>query len=407
MTSGDGADRQERNGGMKKIRIGIIGIGNMGSEHLRNLLAGKCPELEPVAAADLRPERRAWAEGLGKALRIYEDGSELIARDGCEAVLIAVPHPGHSALAEAALEAGKQVLCEKPMAVAAADARRMLETARRTGNTLALMFNQRTNCLYRAMKEELASGRMGGIKRVTWIVTDWYRTQRYYDSGTWRATWIGEGGGVLLNQCPHQLDLLIWLCGMPARVSARCHEGKWHRIEVEDDVTAYLEFENGATGTFITSTGDLPGTNRLEIDCERGKLVCENGEVRVWRLRESERRICFESEDPWYRCEPEEETLPLDGRNEQHVGVLNAFAAHLLRGEKLTADAEDGLRALELSNAIHLAGWTGRMVELPADEGEFLRLLEEKRRGSVRKEGPDLTYETSHQGTGAMKTARG
>ena len=379
------------------IRLGIIGLGNMGSEHCRLILGGKCPEVKLAAAADLRPERREWAkEALPAGTRIYGDGRELIRGGDCDAVLIAVPHYQHEPLAVAALEAGLHVLCEKPAAVQASCADRMIRAAEKAGKTLTFMFNQRTNCVYRAMKALLESGEMGALKRMNWIVTDWYRTQQYYDSGSWRATWAGEGGGVLLNQCPHQLDLLIWLCGMPCAVTARCLEGKWHRIEVEDDVSALLEFPDGATGVFVASTGDLPGTNRLEIDCEKGKLVCEDGRVRLWKLGESEREICFTSSDPWYRETVEAAELETDGENPQHSGVINAFAAHLLRGEKLIAEAEDGLRALQLSNAIHLSGWTGKRVEIPAPAEEFDRELAKRIRGSRTRHTRDITYRTDH-----------
>ena len=236
------------------------------------------------------------------------------------------------------------------------------------------------------------------------MVTDWYRTQKYYDSGSWRATWAGEGGGVLLNQCPHQLDLLIWLCGMPCAVTAKCHNGKWHHIEVEDDVTAYFEFPDGATGTFTASTGDLPGTNRLEIDCEKGKIVCENNKARIWELEANERDICFSSDDPWYRGELKESVLETDGENPQHAGVINAFAAHLLRGTETVAEASDGLRALELSNAIHLAGWTGRTLGVPVEREVFEKELKKRIAGSQTRKTGDITYETNHSGTGMQST---
>nr|AEW47928.1 oxidoreductase domain-like protein [uncultured microorganism] len=309
-----------------------------------------------------------------------------------------------SPMTVAALEAGLHVLCEKPAAVQADRAERMVRAARKAGKTLTFMFNQRTNCVYRAMKALLESGEMGAVKRMNWIITDWYRTQKYYDSGSWRATWAGEGGGVLLNQCPHQLDLLIWLCGMPCAVTARCGMGKWHHIEVEDDVTAFLEFPNGATGVFVASTGDLPGTNRLEIDCERGKMVCEDGQVKVWRLSANEREICFESDNPWYREEAEISVLKTDGENPQHAGVLNAFAAHLLRGEKLVAEAEDGLRALELSNAIHLSGWTGERMEIPVSREYFNRELDRRIASSQVRNSGDITYDTDHSRTGGRTT---
>ena len=391
-----------------KIRLGIIGIGNMGSEHCRTILAGKCPEIELAAVADLRPERRAWAkEALPGSVQVFWSGSELIRSGTCEAVLVSVPHFQHEEVCIEALERGLDVLCEKPAAVRASQAERMIRTARQTGRTLTFMFNQRTNCTYRALKELLESGNLGKIKRVNWIITDWYRTQRYYDSGSWRATWAGEGGGVLLNQCPHQLDLLIWLCGMPCKVTAKCQEGKWHHIEVEDDVTVFLEFPGGATGVFVASTGDLPGTNRLEIDCESGKAVCEGGEVRVRMLEDNEREICFTSDDPWYRGETREYILETDGANPQHAGVINAFAAHLLRGATLTAEAEDGLRALQLSNAIHLSGWTGETLGVPVSEERFDRELDRKIAGSHITKTGDITYETSHSGTGERLSGSG
>ena len=386
----------------KKIRLGVIGTGNIGSEHCRSLQAGKCPEIELAAVADLRESRRQWArENLPETVGIFDSGSALIRSGACDAVLVCVPHYGHEALAVEAMENGLDVLCEKPAAVTSAAARRMAETAARTGRTLSYMFNQRTNCIYRALREALDSGDLGGIKRVSWIVTDWYRTQSYYDSGSWRATWAGEGGGVLLNQCPHQLDLLIWLCGMPETVRAACHEGKWHRIEVEDDITVYLEFPGGATGTFIASTGDLPGTNRLEIDCEQGKLVCEDGMIRCWRLNGNEREICFASDNPWYQAETNMFLMKTDRKNPQHIGVLNAFADHLLHGGPLIATAEDGVREIELSNAIHLAGWTGETVRIPADEERFGKMLNEKIAASAPKHCTDRTYDTDHSGTGS------
>lgn len=387
----------------EKVRIGVIGIGNMGSEHCRNLYAGRCPEITLTAAADLREDRRLWAEANLRGVHVYASGQELIREEECDAVLICVPHFGHEEMAVAAMEAGLHVLCEKPISVTAKAARNMIRSQEKTGKTLALMFNQRTNCLYRGIHDVLQSGEYGNIKRVNWIITDWYRTQRYYDSGTWRSTWAGEGGGVLLNQCPHQLDLLIWMCGMPERVRAVCHEGKWHRIEVEDDVTAYFEFPNGATGSMVFSTGDLPGTNRLEIDCEMGKIVCEDGLVRCWKLNENERNVCFSSDNPWYKPQCTVSILKTDGLNPQHIGVLNEFAAHLLHGVPLTADAQDGLNAITLSNAIHLAGWTGREIGIPVDEELFVKMLDKKIAASGKKSGVDITFETDHMGTGALQ----
>lgn len=221
------------------IRLGIIGAGNIGSVHVENIRSGKCPNLQITALADRRESRRAWAEQQVPGAAVFREGTDLIRGGVCDAVLIATPHYQHPELAAAAFDARLHVMCEKPAGVYTAQVREMIEAADRHPElTFGMMFNQRTNCVYRKLKELLDDGALGQIKRVNWIVTDWYRTQFYYDSGAWRATWAGEGGGVLLNQCPHQLDLLQWLFGLPVRVRAFCHEGKWHDIEVEDDVTA-------------------------------------------------------------------------------------------------------------------------------------------------------------------------
>lgn len=378
------------------VRLGIIGCGNMGSAHIRNILAGKCPRLEVTAAADRRESRRAWVREQIPGAAIFTEGSDLIHSGLCDAVLIATPHYQHPGLAKEAFEAGLHVMCEKPAGVYTLQVREMNDAADAHPElTFGMMFNQRTNCVYRKLKQMLDGGELGQIKRINWIVTDWYRTQFYYDSGAWRATWAGEGGGVLLNQCPHQMDLMQWLFGLPSRVRAFCHEGKWHDIEVEDDVTAYLEYPNGATGVFITTTGDAPGTNRLEVTGTLGKLVCENDELTFWRLAQDERTWCGACQQGFEKPPVERVSVETDGENPQHVGVLNAFADHIENGGPLVADGREGIRGLMLSNAIHLSGWKGETVELPIDEEAFLELLNIRRAGSRHKEESDVVMDTA------------
>lgn len=380
---------------MKTVKLGIIGAGNMGSGHINNILAGKTPEVTVAAVADRRADRREWAkQALPEGTPIFEEGSELIGSGLCDAVLIAVPHYQHPVLANEAFAAGLHVLCEKPAGVYTKAVAEMNRAAEESGKVFGMMFNQRTNCLYRKMHDMVQGGEIGEIKRVNWIITDWYRTQIYYDSGDWRATWDGEGGGVLLNQCPHQLDLLQWICGLPKRVHAFCHEGKWHDIEVEDDVTAYLEFENGATGVFITTTGDAPGTNRFEVTGTRGKLVCENNTLTFWRLAEDEREFCKNSTEGFAKPECEKIEVETDGENPQHVGVINAFAGKILHGTPLVAEGCEGIRGLTLSNAMHLSGWLGRTVEIPFDEDLFLAELNSRRKNSKAKAVKEITFTT-------------
>lgn len=389
---------------MNQVKLGIIGLGNMGSAHCNNILAGLTPELKLTAAADLRQSRRDWAkETLPDDVVLFENGDQLIESGLCDAVIIATPHYEHPRLAILAFEHGLHVMSEKPAGVYTKQVREMNEAAIRSGKVFGMMFNQRTNCVYRKMKEMLDAGELGELKRVNWIVTDWYRTQFYYDSGAWRATWAGEGGGVLLNQCPHQLDLLQWLCGLPVRVHSFCHEGKWHDIEVEDDVTAYMEFANGATGVFITTTADAPGTNRLEITGTKGRLICDENGLTYDRLKEDERIWCATCKEGFEKPGCERVEVETDGENPQHAGVLNAFAAHIQTGAPLVADGREGINGLMLSNAIHLSSWLGETVTLPIDEKKFLNLLNERRAHSRLKEDTDVVMDTASSYGGGAK----
>jgi len=266
---------------------------------------------------------------------------------------------------------------EKPAGVYTKQVREMNEVAEKSGKVFGIMYNQRTNPVYQKVRDLIISGELGQIKRNSWVITNWYRTQSYYDSGEWRGTWDGEGGGVLLNQSPHQLDLWQWICGVPKRVRAFCHFGKYHDIEVEDDVTAYVEYENGATGTFITTTGEAPGTNRLEIAGDMGKIVVEDDKITFWRLRESEREYnkgtakTFGMPECW-KCE-----VPIQGTTTGHAGITANWVDAILKGTPLLAPGVEGIRGLEISNAMYLSTWLDDWVEIPVDEDLFYSKLQE------------------------------
>ncbi|MBQ8611717.1 MAG: Gfo/Idh/MocA family oxidoreductase, partial [Oscillospiraceae bacterium] len=278
---------------MKPVRIGIIGIGNMGSAHVQSIGEGHIKGLYLSAVADIDPTRLAWVKGRFPAVQCFDTAQALLDSGTVDAIIIATPHWLHPEIAIQAMERGLHVLTEKPAGVAVSQVQRMIEVHKRTGKVFGIMFNQRTNPLFAKARQMVQSGELGHPKRLVWIITNWYRNQGYYDSGAWRASWRGEGGGVLLNQAPHNLDLWQWIFGMPKRVCAFCTEGKYHNIEVEDDATIYAEYENGAVATFITTTGEYPGTNRLEISGDRGKLVLEEGVLKHWKLDGSEREFCF------------------------------------------------------------------------------------------------------------------
>ena len=372
---------------MDMIRLGIIGIGNMGSGHARSILEGACPDFSLAAVADINPKRLDWfRENLSPKPAFFTDAEEMLDSGLVDACIVSVPHYDHPRYAIACMRRGIHVMVEKPAGVYTRQVREMNEEAARHPEVVfGMMFNQRTNCLYRKMRELVRSGAYGRIRRTNWIVTDWYRPQCYYDSGSWRATWSGEGGGVLLNQCPHQLDLWQWICGMPVSVEAHLQFGRWHSIEVEDDVTAYVEYADGATGVFVTSTGDAHGTNRFEIQMDRARLIAENGRLSLLEFDVPEPEWSRVNTDPFRTMPARETPVETDGQNPQHVGVLNAWADAILRGGKLVARGEEGVFGLTLSNAMHLSAFLGRKVTLPLDEDLYYEELMKRVSTSVRK----------------------
>ncbi len=358
------------------LRLGLIGMGNMGSLHARIITEGKIPGLELRAVCDENPERmEKWSGG---SVQSFATASELIGSGSVDAVLIATPHYSHTTIGIEALKAGLHVLVEKPISVHKADAEALLAAHQDPKQVFGAMFNQRTDPRYQKLRELTQNGELGRIHRINWIITDWYRTESYYASGGWRATWAGEGGGVLLNQCPHQLDLLCWLFGKPERVRAFCQIGRFHEIEVEDSVTAYLEFPDGATGVFITTTGEAPGTNRLEIAAERGRVVIEGADIQFIRNEVSSRDWSRDCPDGFAMPPVREVRLPVSGVSTQHAGILRDFTRSCLEGSELLAPASEGIHSVELANAMLYSSETGSTVELPLDAGAFAGLLKKK-----------------------------
>ena len=366
---------------MKQVRLGIVGIGNMASAYIKMIQSGCCPEIKLTAIADIIPERMEHFAVDAK----FDSLTAILNSGPVDAVLITTPHYSHPELAIECFKHNIHVLIDKPAGVYTKQVREMNKAAEKSDVIFGIMFNQRTDHIYRSMKKIISDGTLGQIRRVNWIITDWYRSQVYFDSGAWRATWSGEGGGVLMNQCPHNLDLLQWICGLPIKVDAKLHFGKWHDIEVEDDVTAYMEFENGATGTFITSTGDAPGSNRFEITCEGGKLVAEDGKLKMWELNPFEPEFSRINKKPFGKPRVKKTIVKTDGESTQHEGVLNAFAGAILRGEPLIADGNEGINGLMLVNAMHLSAWMEVPVALPIDENLFYKKLKERIKGSKVK----------------------
>ncbi|MCP4643444.1 MAG: Gfo/Idh/MocA family oxidoreductase [bacterium] len=378
---------------MDAVRLGIIGVGGMGTSHSRYLREGKIDRCTLTAVCDVDAERLKDFDGI----KTFSDSKELIRSGEVDAVLIATPHYDHTTIGIDAFEQGLHVLVEKPISVHKADCERLIAAYKKTDRVFSAMFQLRTNPYFKRIKKILASGELGEILRTNWVVTAWFRTQAYYDSGGWRATWEGEGGGVLLNQCPHNLDLFQWMCGMPSKVRAFCGFGKYHAMETEDDVTAYFQYPNGATGIFIASTGEAPGTDRLEIVGDRGKLIYENGAITIVRTEQSVREFRetapggFDKPDTWNI------EIPVKDSESGHSVITQNFINAILDGEDLIAPAEDGIYSVEMANAMLMSATLDQTVHVPIDAAAYEQKLKQLAAEStfekkvVKKDNEDMT----------------
>lgn len=352
----------------------------MGKGHAQYLIEGQVKGAVLAAVSDVRPECLISAkENWGEQLHAYESASEMFRSGEIDGVLLCTPHYEHPKQAIEALQAGLHVLVEKPAGVYTKQVREMNEAAAASGRVFGIMYNQRTNPLYAKLKDLISSGELGEIRRTNWIITNWYRPQAYYNSGGWRATWAGEGGGVLINQDPHQLDLWQWTTGlMPKRVRAFCGFGKHRDIEVENDVTAYVEYENGATGVFVTSTYECPGTNRFEISGDRGKIVIENDRMTFWRLRQLESEFNRTNTESFAQPECWRFDIPIVPGGAQHKEITQDWTNAIMHGTPLLAPGEEGIKGLTISNAMQLSTWIDDWVELPIDEDLYYEKLQEQ-----------------------------
>jgi predicted dehydrogenase len=370
---------------MARVRLAVVGAGTMGEIHLKN--AAAMPGVELAAVCDVIPERAERFAAEYKC-RAYTSAARLLKSRAADAVLIATPHYSHTTLGIAALKSGHHVLVEKPISVHKADCEKLIAAHEDKQLVFAAMFNQRMDPLYIRLKDLIARGALGRLDRITWIITEWFRTEAYYTSGGWRATWAGEGGGVLLNQCPHNLDLWQWCFGMPARVRAFCKVGRKHKIEVEDEVTALMEYPDGASGILVTSTGEAPGVNRLEVAGEFGTVLLENRKLTFTRNSTSSIEFINTSPERFGRPTTTVETESFDSSGPQHAGVLQNFIEAIAEGKPLVAPAAEGIRSVELGNAMLLSSETGRTLELPLDGRAYQRLLKRKIRESARPRDP-------------------
>lgn len=365
---------------MGKLRMGVVGFGNMGTTHARNLAKGSVPDMVLGAICDIDPQRLEIAKEQYPETPLFATAEELYKSGACDVVIVAIPHYDHAKYVMLALECGLHVICEKPAGVYTKQVAEMNAAAEKSDKVFGIMYNQRTNPVFQKLKSLIDGGELGHIKRIQWTITDWYRSQAYHDSAAWRSSWALEGGGALINQNPHQLDLWQWMFGMPSRIMAHVSYGKYYNIEVEDDVTAYMEYDNGTTGVYITSTGETPGTNRLEIAADMGQVVVEHDKITFYRNTVSERAFNAENTVPFGRPEVWKCEVPAGAASSTpHALIMQNFAEAVLHGKPLLAPGCDGIKGLTISNAIHYSSWTGGWADVknfPHDK--FYELLQDK-----------------------------
>ncbi len=356
---------------MHKVRVGIIGLGNIGKHHAEYLSNHQVSRCELVAVCDAFAPLDRY-----QPLKTFADGEALIASGAVDAVIIATPHFQHTTLGMAALAAGVHTLVEKPISSHKADAERLIAASRQHPKVVfGGMFQMRTEPRYQRMQKLIQAGELGEVVRLNWINTDWYRTEAYYASSGWRATWRGEGGGVLLNQCLHNLDMLQWLVGMPARLRGFCQLGRYHHIEVEDDVTAYLEWANGANGVFVSSTGEAPGTNRFEIVGTMGRLVLENNQLAFTRNETDMLKFSQTAKQGFAKPEVWNVAIPFENANLPHATMVQNFVNAILDHEPLIAPGAEGIHSVELANAMVYSSLLGETVALPMDGATWEKRL--------------------------------
>ena len=386
---------------MNKIRLGIIGFGTQGGAYTEFIADGRVKNMEIGGICDISPEKKALAKKANPDVPFYDNYVEMLESGNVDAIVTCVPHYLHPEMAIEALKRDIHTLVEKPAGVYTKQVRELNEfAATKPDLTFGIMFNQRTNELYQKVKQIIDNGEIGNIRRTNWIITTWWRPQGYYDQSEWRATWAGEGGGVLVNQAPHQLDLLQWICGMPKKVYSNVKYGYQRDIAVEDEVTTILDYGNGATGVFITCTHDVLGTDRFEILGDNGKIIVDNSKkVTIKRLHRSESEMnttmgmkdiseIFNGKE--LSNINTEEVIEFESVwGAQHIAVLENFAANILEGTPLLAPGSDGIKGVSLANAILLSSWLGKEVEIPVDEDlyfeELSRRIEEEEHSSVRQ----------------------
>ncbi|MGJ8679894.1 Gfo/Idh/MocA family protein [Paraglaciecola sp.] len=361
----------------QNIKLGVIGLGNIAQQHIQNVISGAVKNCKITALCARNDSGQAKELGAIHFTR-YQD---LIDSGEVDTVLIATPTLSHFEITKYALEKNLHVMLEKPIGLSSWEGEELVKLAPEKSQ-FALMLNQRTDPTFAKMKQVIESGILGEIKRTHWTMTNWFRPDIYFQVSDWRATWKGEGGGLLVNQCIHNLDIFQWVCGIPSEITAFCEFGKYHNIEVEDEVTAYLRYENKATGVFVGSTGEAPGVNRFDIIGDNGSIHFENGKLTQKLNDQSTAEFCANTDEMFGMPKVTVSDLSTDESVNQHAIIMNNFVNAIHNNEALIAPAKDGLASLDIANGILQSSWNKQTVSLPLDRAGYQALLNEKAQSS-------------------------
>ena len=365
------------------IKFGLIGFGNIGKLHANNLVGNKIEGAHLFAVSD----SFGIDESLTGDAKYYKNYRELLEDGEVDAVIIATPSNLHANLAKEVLQAGKNVLVEKPVSLEVQEARDLLAVSQETKKKVGVVLNQRTDPYYARIKELVVKGDIGELRRISWTMTNWFRPEIYFQSSSWRGTWKGEGGGALMNQCIHNIDIFSWIFGLPRSVKAESSFGKYHNIEVEDEVTAFFEFDSGMKATFLGSTGEYPGVNRLEVVGDKGTIIAEDRVLKITLLEESVDAFSKSTEDMFGT--PESKTHLesfVDDKGSQHAGILQNFVESLTKDVDLIGSLTDASKSVELANAILMSSWKNSEVLMPLDGYAYNEELSERKKNSVARQ---------------------
>jgi len=367
---------------MDKVRYGIIGFGAHAEQCYAEMIIKKkqLENAEVTAITEVNPLRvENVKNNYPNTITWFNDYIKMLDSGLIDACIVTSPHPFHPEMVIACLKRNIPVMCEKPAATCTKKVFEMIEASKHSKALFGMMFNQRTNCVYRKMKEMIKNGEIGELQRINWIISNWYRPDRYYTIAPNRATWKGEGGGLIINQACHQIDLLQWLIDeMPESINGFLENGAYHDIECDDEFTLYLKYKNGAKGVFTSTTGEFPGVNRLEISGTRGRLTVEGDRLIFNKSSFSSKSFSELAMGPYNR--PRQETIEIktDGENLQHLGIMRNFTNAILGKEELKVPGSEGLKALEIINSAIYSSWHDNMlVKIPVDPEIYYKELNE------------------------------